>query len=246
MSKLHRGKTCAYCGILGASRTGDHVVARALVTEPLRGEIPIVPACMTCNGKKAVLEHYAASVLPFGGRHQGAPASLTGVTKRLAKNKRLHRERAAGQIHIWSKESGLMVPCLSIPIDGERIEALVGYIVRGLLFHHWDVALGSDYSVEVYSLTRHGEQTFDRYLGMNAAQRVTGNVGQGAMVYRGVQAVDNPKISMWEVSLFGGFKTVGDDPRTPSTKFGAMTGPIAVIERAERLVANGLVMPVRA
>jgi len=190
MSKLHRGKTCAYCGTLGASRTGDHVVARALVTEALRGEIPIVPACVACNGKKAVLEHYAASVLPFGGRHQGASASLTGVPKRLAKNQRLHRELTAGQIHIWSKESGLMMPCLSIPIEGERLEALVGYIVRGLLFHHWDVALGSDYSVEVYSLTRHGEQTFDRYLGMNAAQRVTGNVGQGVVVYRGVQAVD--------------------------------------------------------
>lgn len=245
MTKLHKGKTCAYCGLLGVSETGDHIVARALVAEALRSEIPIVPACSGCNGKKADLEHYAASILPFGGRHQGASESLAGVARRLAKNRRLHRELRAGQVRIWSQEKGLMMPCLSIPIEGEKIEKLVGYIVRGLLFHHWDVALGNDYSVEVYSLTGHGEQTFDQYLGMNAAQRVAGNIGQGVAIYRGVQAVDNPKISMWEVSLFGGFKTVGDDRWTSSTKFGAMTGPLEVVERAERLVANGLVMPIR-
>jgi hypothetical protein len=199
---------------------------------------------MACNGKKADLEHYAASVLPFGGRHKGASASLTGVPKRLAKNQRLHRELKSGQTRVWSKESRLMMPCLAIPIDGERLEGLVGYIVRGLMFHHWGVALGSDCSVEAYSLTQQGEQTFDRYLGMNAAQRVTGNIGQGATLYRGVQAIDNPNISMWEVSLFGGFKTVGDDQRTSSTKFGAMTGPVAVIERAARVAASGLVIPI--
>ena len=137
-----------------------------------------------------------------------------------------------------------MMPCFWIPIDGERLEALVGYIVRGLLFHHWGIALGSDYSVKSYSLTEQGEQTFNRYLSLNAAQRVKGNIGQGVAVYRGVQAVDNPNISMWEVVLFGGFKTVGDDRRTTSTKFGAMTGPLAVIQRAESLVANGLVVPI--
>jgi hypothetical protein len=141
MSKLHKGKTCAYCAQPNASQTGDHVVARALVAEALRAQIPIVPACAACNGKKAELEHYAASVLPFGGRHAGAPASLSEVEKRLAKNRRLHRELATRQTRIWSQEAGLMMPCLSIPIDGERLEALVGYIVCGLLFHHWGVAL---------------------------------------------------------------------------------------------------------
>jgi len=93
MSKLYKGKTCAYCAQLGGSQTGDHVFARSLVAEPLRGQIPIVPACAPCNGKRADLEHYAASVLPFGGRHAGASASLTGdVPRRLAKNQRLRRE----------------------------------------------------------------------------------------------------------------------------------------------------------
>lgn len=236
MSKLHKGKTCVYCGRTGTSSTGDHVVARALVAKELRGNIPIVPACMGCNGKKAMLEHYAASVLPFGARHSGASDSLIGVKKRLAKNRRLHRELRDGQIRIWSHESGLMMPCLSIPVDGEKLETLVQYIVRGLMFEHWGVALCSDYSVEAYSLTQYGERTFKQFMELNAAQRVSGDIGQGVVLYRAVQAVDNPKISMWEVALFGGFKTISSDQKATSTKFGVMTGPLAVVERARRLV----------
>ncbi|OCK55058.1 hypothetical protein [Bradyrhizobium sp. LMTR 3] len=133
------------------------------------------PECNVAS-KKADLEHYAASVLPFGGRHAGASASLADdVPRRLAKNQRLHRDLASGQQRIWSEESVLMMPCLAIPIDGERLEALVGYIVRGLMFHQWGVALGSDCSVEAYSLTQRGEQTFNRFLAMHAAQRASGN-----------------------------------------------------------------------
>jgi hypothetical protein len=242
MSKLHKGKTCAYCGRLGASQTGDHVLARALVAEALRGEIPIVPACAACNGKKSELEHYAAVVLPFGGRHAGASARLSGdVPKRLAKNQRLHRELASGQTQVWSVERGLILPCLAIPIEGERIEQLVGYIVRGLMFHHWSVVLGNDCMVNVLSLTRHGEGFFGHYLGLNANQRALGNIGRGALQYHGAQGVDNPQVSFWVVSLYGGMKTEGDD-RTTSTKFGVMTGPLAARERIDRAAANGLLL----
>ena len=219
------------------------MLARSLVAEALRGEIPIVPACTACNGKKAELEHYAASIIPFGGRHAGASARLTGdVPKRLAKNQRLHRALASDQTQVWSIEGGLMIPCLAIPIDGERIEQLVGYVVRGLMFHHWSIALGNDCMVEVHSLTRYGEDFFSRYLALNASQRASGDIGQGALRYRGAQAVDDPQISFWEVSLYGGLKTESDD-RLTSTKFGVMTGPLAVRERADRAAANGLLLP---
>lgn len=245
MGKRYRGKTCAYCGRSGVSQTADHVVARSLVAERFRGQIPVVPACAPCNSKKADFEHYAASVLPFGGRHSEASASLAiDVPRRLAKNPRLHREIVSGQSRVWSEERGFIVPCLAIPVDGERLEGLVGYVVRGLMFHHWRIALGSDCSVEAYSLTQCGEQTFNRHLAKNSAQRAFGNIGQGALLYRGIQAVDDPNISMWEVSLFGGFKTIGGDQRGVSTKFGVLTGPVSVIERAARIAASGLTIPV--
>lgn len=233
MSKLYKNKTCAYCGRLDASSTADHVFARALVAESLRSEIPIVPACSDCNNSKAALEHYAASVVPFGGRHRNAKESLTeGVPRRLARNQRLHRELAEGQSRVWSTESGIVIPSMAIPIDGARIEGLVGYIVRGLMFHHWGVALGSDNMVLVNSLTPYGEQFFDQQLNLNARHRVAGDIGQGALVYRAAQGVDNPRVSVWEMSLYGGLKTVGDNDQTASTKFGILTGPVAIHERA--------------
>ena len=35
-----------------------------------------------------------------------------------------------------------------LPLDGERLEKLVGLMVRGLILHHWGVALGPDMFVE--------------------------------------------------------------------------------------------------
>jgi hypothetical protein len=56
-----------------------------------------VPACRPCNTAKADLEHYLATVLPFGGRHADAAANLQDlVPQRLAKNLALKRKLATG------------------------------------------------------------------------------------------------------------------------------------------------------
>jgi hypothetical protein len=48
------------------------------------------------------------------------------ITRRLAKNQKLHRELAAGRSHSWTKEpSGLLVNALTVPIDGEKAEKLI-------------------------------------------------------------------------------------------------------------------------
>jgi hypothetical protein len=77
MSRLFKGKTCVYCAVPGAADTGDHVLARQFVAVAHRGQIPKVPACSVCNGKKAALESYLMAVLPFGGRHADALNNLT-------------------------------------------------------------------------------------------------------------------------------------------------------------------------
>jgi hypothetical protein len=237
MSKQYKNKTCAYCGRPDASSTGDHVFARALVEERLRGEIPVVPACDGCNNAKAALEHYAASLLPFGGRHSGALARLTeDVPRRLAKNQRLHRDLALGQSSVLSNEGGIFIPAMTLPLDGARIQDLVGFTVRGLMFHHWGIALDSDNMVLVHNLTPHGEEVFAHWLRLNARARVTGDIGEGALVYRGAQGVDNPCVSFWEISLYGGLKTMDKDGQTASTKFGILTGPTAINERAQHAI----------
>lgn len=241
MSKLFKGKTCAYCAVAGASDTADHVLARGFVAVEHRREIPKVPACAACNGKKATLEAIFTAVLPFGGRHADASDNLTGnVPKRLEKNRKLHRVLATGQSRVWSREpSGLLVNNMALPLDGERLVELVGLIVRGLMFHHWGVALGPDMRIEALSLTRYGEALFDRYSKMNARQRATDNIGNGALVYKGAQGVDNDAVSFWQLSIYGGMMMASDDGKDFTSSFGVMTGPQAIAERADARIASG-------
>lgn len=64
--------------------------------ETHRGAIPHVAACAPCNNAKSALEHYLATVPPFGGNHPlSKPMLGNTVPRRLDKNKKLHRALAA-------------------------------------------------------------------------------------------------------------------------------------------------------
>ncbi len=244
MSKRYKGKTCVYCATSGASETGDHVLAREFVPVAHRPQIPQVPACRACNQDKADLEHYLTAVLLFGGRHADAATNLqTDGPRRLAKNQKLHRELARGSSRLWTKEaSGLLVNSLTVPIDGAKLEKLVGYIVRGLIWHHWRTVLGADCSADVLSLTAHGEAFFRRYLNMKARNRVSGDIGHGALVYEGAQGTDNVQVSIWEVSIIGGAKMSAADGNSTS-RFGVMTGPQTIKDRAnDRMKSGGFIL----
>ena len=73
----------------------------------------------------------------------------------------------------------------------------------------------------------------------NVKQRVTNNVGAGALVYDGVQGLDNDAISMWRLSIYGGITMDSGDGKHVMSSFGVMTGPKAIAERAEARVASG-------
>lgn len=240
MGKRYKGKTCVYCTVPGASETGDHILAREFVPMARRSQIPKVPACGKCNKEKSDLEHYATAALLFGGRHADAADNLQkDGPRRLAKNRRLHRALARGSMRVWVREtSGLVVRALTVPIDGEKIEKLIGLITRGLMWHHWNVVLGPDCFVDVLSLTERGETLFERFKGMRARDRVRDNVGNGALVYEGAQGTDNPQVSIWELSLCGGVTMAGAGGADLTSKFGVITGPQATkslaVERARR------------
>jgi hypothetical protein len=242
LSKKFKHKTCAYCGVEGASETADHVFAREFVKISLRGEIPIVPACQNCNQKKSILEHYATTVLPFGGRHPDSSNRLNeDVPNRLKRNLRLHREITSGTIRVWVKENGVYSRTLAIPLDGKRIELLVDYIVRGLMFYHWGIALDSDCSIEVLSLTTKDENLFSRFKLLNALRQENGNIGNGALIYEGRQGVDKPSVSVWEVSLFGGATMSAGNGHT-TKKFGVTTGPKVMFDRVATQSKNSLII----
>lgn len=75
------------------------------------------------------------------------------VPPKLAKNAKLHRSLNAGPERAWTVEpSGLVIPATVLPLEGELLERYLGYVVKGLLRHHWQEVLAADAFVDVLSL----------------------------------------------------------------------------------------------
>lgn len=244
MSKKFKGKLCVYCAE-ASSTSSDHVFAREFFLLADRLGLPKVPACDQCNNKKSELEHYLASLLPFGGRHRDALATLeTMVPKRLRKNARLHRKLAQELGTAWSQEcGGLYLPVLTLPIDIGRLERLFSLIVKGLLWHHWQTYITRDYFVKVSLLTKAEEKFVDeRFFSLSARARVEVNLGNDTFSYEGIQGVDCPQVTVWRLCVYGGVRFGGDAeaPSQVSSRVGVVTGPKSIRRNADLMARFGV------
>ncbi len=192
MPRGFQNQPCAYCVSGLSTATGDHVFARNFFSEEQRGNLPKVPACVPCNNAKSTLEHYLASVLPFGGLHADAHEALNRVGGRLARNVRLHRELAEGA------QDG------AIPFRGEALTNFMAFVVRGLLCYHWNARFGDEHGVRVIHPTLAAEEAFERYLRGNPRRRVDENLGNGTVRYVGLQIADYDQLSLWKIRMYGG------------------------------------------
>ncbi len=205
MSKQFKFKPCVYCAGAQVSSTADHVFARQFFLEADRGNLPKVPACEACNRKKSELEHYLATVLPFGGLHAASGENLTTqVPKRLAKNQRLHRKLGAGFVKRPSSPTLGVDGAAIIPFDGEKLNELYGMIGRGLSWHVWQLTLEPNTVVLSYSLNAYGEALFSKLLSLEGKQRVSCDLGNGTIFYEGVLINQGGAICAWRIRFYGG------------------------------------------
>lgn len=126
-------------------------------------------------------------------------------------------------------------------IDGERLLNLFKWITRGLLWFHWQVRLTDAHDVTVLTLTQAGEEIFDRQFALNAANRVRRDLKNGTFWYEGAQAGDDPTVTIWRFSVFGGVQF--GDPDVPgeiASRIGVMTGPATIRQNAARAVTFGV------
>lgn len=221
MSKRFKGHLCAYCSIRPAV-TGDHIFARSFFVESARADLPQAPICTNCNNEKSKLEHYLAAVLPFGGRHPDALENLVSmVPKRLRKNVALHRQLAG-----HSEEN--------VPIEGHLLEKLFVLIARGLAWYHWKIYLNDgQHSIRAAVLTPVGTQVFKHWLaGQNGRNCVNESLGNGTFRYEAKQGMDDPTLTIWCFSIYGGllFSEDGGPKPVAGSEIIAITGPHAVIQ----------------
>ena len=164
MSKQFKGKTCVYCATLGASSTGDHIVARSFFSVNERDNLPQVPTCAQCNSAKSALETYLTALLPQGARHQDDVSDYWADSRRrIDKNQKLFRELQAGVV-TSSQGNGMGKPCTEtmLPIDSSRLLDLSKYIAKGLLFHHWQVILPKGQIIHSQFMNEDSESIFSK------------------------------------------------------------------------------------
>jgi hypothetical protein len=214
-SKKFKGKTCAYCCREGSSAAKEHVIAREFVLERYRDHLPTVPACEACNTEKSALETYALAVLPFGSVLSHSEEYLRkNMERRLTRHPTLRRELGDGSSREWIRQNGVRVPVLTVPLDHERINALVAVIVRGLfnyefgfaLHRHWEVR-GTNFlpAEEVVLLPN-----MISLIGPSPL-KIERTVGDGTVKYTAWRSRYLKHCSIWQVSLFGGLKVGGDE-----------------------------------
>lgn len=216
MGKGYKGVPCVYCQIREAC-TADHVIARAFLPENKRDDLPKVPACEECNSAKSKLEHALTAIMPFGGRHVDAGQALEKAGRMLARNEKLQANLSRGVGYsIRSINGGPWHFEMTVAADLSGIEKLFQYIVKGLAYHHWKIALGSEHFVRASYLNEVGRSHFDPWFENAVHAKVSQNLGDGAFFYEGVQAADCPELTVWRMSIFGAL--VGGAERRPGDR----------------------------
>jgi hypothetical protein len=236
MSKKYKEKVCAYCAESG-SETADHVVAREFFPRQYRDGLPKAPACKQCQGEKSRLENVFIAVLPFGSEHPLAVATLTEKgRRRLDKNAALRKKLEAGLAPLLVEHEGLVLPSVSLPLEGEQFIRLWAYIVRGLVWHEWKYVVPHGYCVEVLTLLDSGLDLFRQFLRMGPEHRRLGTFAEGAFEYTCTRNGADPAFSIWHIRLYGGVNIAGvtDRGRLAPLNICALTGPPEVKPLVER------------
>lgn len=218
-SKKYLGKTCVYCGRPDISGTADHVIARKFFFPADRINVPIVPACSDCNGKKSMLEHYVLSVLPMGSLHSAASETIqTQVGPRLARNDALRRTISLGtRVRLLMSPDGRWSEGMAVPFVGQKLADLCAYIAQGLTWHHWMVQLAPHAIVRGTFVSSEALHNFEwTWNQSEQTNRITGEYGDGVFSYRGVRGGENSKTTMWDMSFFGGVE-LADPARRGTT-----------------------------
>lgn len=188
-----------------------------------RGDLAKVPGCKSCNGRKADLERYLTTVMPFGARHADATESLSSMgPKRLRGNLALAREIVAGIEYAPPLDSSGRAS-MTAPFDSEKLRERYEMIAGGLAWHHWQLLL-PPVTVNVYGwfASPEGTAIFDRIFTHDARCRVTKQLG-GAFLYEGAQAKDSEQFTIWRMSLYGA--VMADEHDSPTQIGYVLTAP---------------------
>ena len=126
------------------------------------------------------------------------------VPRRLERNVRLHEQLRKGLTLAQMGNQEQSDQSLAIPIEWNKIEQWICFVVRGLTWFHWQFLLPNSINTLVYGLTDEGEAFVARFDRMRAANRIRCDLGHGTIVYEAIQSTDDPTIAIWKFWIYGG------------------------------------------
>ncbi len=241
MKKALRGSLCAYCGKRTAT-TEDHVIGRNFFPVHLRNNLPKVPACSDCNGRKSNYERYAMTVFPFGSEHHAAQDMLkTQVKSRLEKDQRLLRELQQSQNDVnVVNQNGSTSKTFCIAFNDKKTFTLYEMIIKGLLWHHCHAPLPLSYVVRLFWLTDQGLGLFKKFiLSLSPDQFQYVSLANGTFWYQFTRNPDDPFFTVWILGIYGILNVCGVDDNGQLLRYhvAALTGPHEVNRIADKIEA---------
>jgi hypothetical protein len=155
------------------------------------------------------------------------------VPPRLEKNAPLRRQMAEGLALGWTQQGPAPVPTMTVPFESEKIDRLFEFIAKGLAWHHFHQTIGPEAIAWAGLLTAFGEAHFEQWFAPKANVRINQSLGGGTFTYEGAQSDDDPKITIWRFTVYGGASFCGDPDVSweRNSRIGALTG-------SERLIAR--------
>ena len=232
---------CAYCGERPATAE-DHVIGRNFFPIHLRSNLPKVPACSDCNGRKSNYERYAMAVFPFGSKHHAAQEMLrTKVKCRLEKDQELLRQLQQSQKDVTVVNlDGSTDTTFCIQFDHEQTFNLFDMIIRGLLWHHWHSSLPSSYVIRLFWLTDHRLGLFRRFiLSLSPDQFQDVSLANGTFWYQFTRNPDDLFFTAWILGIYGILNVCGVDDNGQLFRYhvAALTGPQEINRTADKIEA---------
>ncbi len=212
MGKKFKAKTCVYCSKPKSSQTGDHVFAREFFPLNMRENLPKVSACTKCNNEKSDLEHYLTTVLPLARINVKAIPNIEEViSRRLQKNKKSFNHLFLQLKNVWKIENGIFQLKAKMHFDHLKLDKLFYFIIKGVMWHHFNVLLNSESFIRAGCLKKEAEveDLLNNLFNKDAIKRVKNDLGGGTIKYEGAKHVNFPEVSFWKFSVYGGLN-LGD------------------------------------
>lgn len=195
-------RICAICGNNEAT-TFDHLPPKSIFPKPRPDNLITVPSCAECNNGASDLDETFRLYLAL---HVGnlddeiASAYFHEAIRTFEHNKKLQREILGSAEPIdFATPSGIYIgQGMKVLWNSTAHDAVIGRIVRGLYFHHFDEVLPPDAGVSPKWFNRPNEEFLKAVSGLK--KNVVGN-NQFTYLY-GRDEV-SPATSIWCFEFYG-------------------------------------------